>query len=193
MQTRTADNVSTPPIADVQPTIHFIADVTQHNIDSAIKPHRLRLVNLIMPNYTPPHSITVGSKIHLNIIEDAVSPTDNAFPCNYYAFESWILRVSRAGQHDCDFIIVGMWRGVLEIATLTARVSFVDPNELPSLQQVGNTRSKWVSEEHQQILLEHLHKSSNDTRLAAIEVAIKGLRSRACMYGPDWTNFFGHH
>ncbi|KAK7688197.1 hypothetical protein QCA50_008567 [Cerrena zonata] len=182
-----------PPPSAIQPTTHLIADVTQRSDNSVINPHRLRLVNLITPDYVPPRPITVGSKIHLNIIEDAVSPTDNAFQLDYYAFTGWVLGVSRAGQTDCDFVITGMWRGVLELGILTAQVLFIEPSDLPFLQQVGSTQSKWVSKERQRIFLEYLHKSSNDARLKAVKTAIRGLRSRACMYGPDWTGWFSRH
>ncbi|KAK7693668.1 hypothetical protein QCA50_003238 [Cerrena zonata] len=189
MQSTASKNPASPAPPTLQSTIHLFADVTQYSINSTTKPHRIRLVNLVVPNYTPPIPITLGSKIYLNIIEDRVSPTDNAFPRDYYAFQGWVLGTARAGQSDCDFIVAGKWRGALEIAILTAQTVFINPEDLPSLQCVGSSQSKWVSEERQHTFLEQL--SSSNTRLESIETAIRGHRSRACMYGPDWTNLFG--
>ncbi|KAK7680008.1 hypothetical protein QCA50_016954 [Cerrena zonata] len=189
MQSATSKKPTAPTSPTSQPPIHLIADVTQYSINSVTKPHRIRLVNLIVSDYTPPIPITLGSKIYLKIIEDRVSPTDNAFPRDYYAFDGWVLGTARAGKSDCDFIVVGKWRGAIEIAILTAQTSFITPSDLPSLQRVGSPQSKWVSEECQRTFLEHL--SSDNTRLRNIETAIRGHRSRACMYGPDWSNLFG--
>lgn len=74
----------------LQPTIHFYAAIQKLSNDSAVSPHCLDLVNVITPDgteHSPSDRITVGSKINLNIVEDAVSPTDNAFPVSYYAFQ----------------------------------------------------------------------------------------------------------
>lgn len=184
-------------------TVHIYANISERNTDSAVNPHNLDLVSVITPDsieHTPSGPVTVGSRINLTIIEDAVSPTDNAFPVSYYAFQGWVIGTQRVGRCDVDFIAFGQWRGELEIAILTTPVAFIDSNSLPSLQSVGNTQDKWVSRSRQRTYFEYLERAVNkyrhhpitNARLLALETAIEHHRNRACMYGPDWSRFFGY-
>ena len=172
----------------LEPAIPFCADILVRSLDSTVEPH---LLNLVTNGYVVTSPVFIGAKVRLNIIEDLDSPTNNTFSRDYYNFVGRIAGATRVGKHSIDFLALGMWRGSVELATISARHEWASGINTQAILQEGSALEHvmWLHDkELNQLLQEVEGKACDGDRIRFLAARNTILESKAskCQIGLNW-------
>lgn len=168
--------------------VPFCADIIIRNLDSTVNPH---LLSLVTCGYVVTSPVFIGAKVRLNVIEDLNSPTNNAFPRDYYNFVGKILGATRVGGCSVDLLALGIWRGAVELVTISSRLQWVSGIDTQAILQEESAaeHTMWLKEEE---ICQHMQETEiklrdgDRIRFLAACSTISELKALECQIGLNW-------